>query len=124
MGPNGEKGKRLKSYFPTDLESNEEGRTIKAHREQGCQVLDLSEIPEKDRPRPSEILQYMVARGTRAEDIKGLQNGRRGKYFLFAKENVPLYPNGSFLEVKGKKVKIGAPPPFTRMLGDRYIEVH
>ncbi|KAL3852494.1 hypothetical protein ACJMK2_016123 [Sinanodonta woodiana] len=63
--------------------------------------------------------------GLRIEDINlGLQNKGRGKYFLFSKGNILLYPNDSLMEIRDHKIKIRAPPPITRILGDKFIDVH
>ncbi|KAK3578035.1 hypothetical protein CHS0354_006714 [Potamilus streckersoni] len=102
----------------------EQGQILFVRRAPGCQFIDLSGFSKAERPRPAEILKYLVSRGTKTENIQGLQNGGRVLYVLFAKGDKPLYMNNQSMKIRGKPVKIYLHPPLVKNLGEKMVPIH
>ncbi|KAL3861567.1 hypothetical protein ACJMK2_007595 [Sinanodonta woodiana] len=113
----------LRNHFRTEMEDREEGRLLKAFRDEWSQAIDMSHVNNINRPSTAQVLATLSARGIDASELDTLSHIGRGIYLVYPKTNHHLLPMGNF-EIGDVVAKVTTSPPITKMLERKTIDVH
>ena len=113
----------LRNHFRTEMEDREEGRLLKAFRDEWSQAIDMSQVNSINRPSTAQILATLSARGIDASKLDTLTHIGRGIYIVYPKSKEYILPRGNF-EIGDVVAKVTTPPPITKMLERKTIDVY
>ncbi|KAL3877234.1 hypothetical protein ACJMK2_034969 [Sinanodonta woodiana] len=101
----------LRNHFRMEMEDREEGRLLKAFRDEWSQAIDMSHVNSINRPSTAQVLATLSARGIDASKLDTLTHIGRG--------DIPCVP-----QIGNVVARVTTSPPITKMLERTTIDVH